>query len=794
MKDLKTRKSLLAAATLAASIAMPAAAQNVLEEVIVTAQKREEGLQDTAIAITAIGGAMMDELNIRSSSDYEAIVPSLSVRDNPSRLFLRGVGRVTNSLGTEPGVAVYQDQVYTESFEVLSRATSLTTERIEVLRGPQGTLFGRNATGGAINVTSLKPSDEFEHHVRATGGDYGQLDLGASSSGPITDDLRYRIYGYQYTRDGYVDNNGGDDVWDRDRWGLGAQLSWDISDSVNLWVSYATDIRDNERELGILGGGYLITPYPDPDVRTQDSLLLSEAYQWDRENPTVKDSYEVDSNDVAKSKDDSNNKWAAHLTWDMDNLTLKYIGSYEDGNYTNTNGDLGYTSNPENRVVESTGQDSESYSHEIQFLSATDGPLQWVGGLYYYHDEKEQPYTIRSRLAEYLDYAVPADEIGVFDPSTAQLNPGRVQYFQRGDLERDSYAAYFDANYSFNESWKLTAGLRYSYDEKDGFEEQYIVTDLNVVDTIAPGSGLSDYDILKPIWEATGFPENCCGADITPEVSSRKLDDDWDNVSGRVVLNYSYSDDAMLYASIASGYKSGGFRLGDLQPNPVFDEEELVAYEIGYKGSFNDTLQVNAAAYYYDYSDMQVVVTRLTDENLPVSEVVNADSAEVKGVEIETIWLATENLMLMANYSYIDGEYDDFCCAIDTIGAPELGEQDLSGNPLTQAPENKVFFNASYSIRTNTWGEFVPSASYSWVDERQYDVFDTDATRADDYYRVDAMLTWYSSSENLRVIASGRNLTDEETWTTLSRLNSFGAVSGQANAPRTWSVEVQYDF
>ncbi len=258
MKNLITRKTLLASA-LASTLSLPVAAQNVLEEVIVTAQKREESLQDTAIAITAIDASMMDEMNIRSSADYEAIVPSLSVRDNPSRLFIRGVGRVTNSLGTEPGVAVYLDQAYTENFTVLSRATSLTTERIEVLRGPQGTLFGRNATGGALNVTSLKPSDEFEHHVRATAGDYGQFDMGASSSGPITEDLRYRVYGYQQTRDGYIDNNGGDDVWDKDRWGLGAQLSWDISDTVNLWVSYATDIRDNERELGILGGGYLIT-------------------------------------------------------------------------------------------------------------------------------------------------------------------------------------------------------------------------------------------------------------------------------------------------------------------------------------------------------------------------------------------------------------------------------------------------------------------------------------------------------------------------------------------------------
>jgi iron complex outermembrane receptor protein len=205
-------------------------------------------------------------------------------------------------------------------------------------------------------------------------------------------------------------------------------------------------------------------------------------------------------------------------------------------------------------------------------------------------------------------------------------------------------------------------------------------------------------------------------------------------------------------------------------------------------------LQVNMAAYYYDYKDMQVLVPRLTDENLPVEEVVNADKAEVKGFEVEALWLVTDALTLMGNYSYIDGEYDDFCCAVDTVGAPELGEQDLSGNDLTQAPENKVFLNASYFLYTESWGDFMPSVSYSWVDERQYDVFDTDVTRADDYYRVDAQVSWTSPSEKIRVIAAGRNLTEEETWTSLQRLNSFGALNGQANEPRTWSVEVQYDF
>jgi outer membrane receptor for ferrienterochelin and colicin len=118
----------------------------------------------------------------------------------------------------------------------------------------------------------------------------------------------------------------------------------------------------------------------------------------------------------------------------------------------------------------------------------------------------------------------------------------------------------------------------------------------------------------------------------------------------------------------------------------------------------------------------------------------------------------------------------------------------LSGNTLTQSPENKVFLNASYSVITSDYGEFVPSVSYSWVDERQYDVFDQDVTRADDYYRVDALVTWYSSSEDIRVIASGRNLTDKQTWSSLARLNKTGALTGQINEPRTWAIEVQYDF
>lgn len=787
---MNANRKALAAATLAALFSIESTAQAILEEVIVTAQKREEGLQDTAIAITALTGDMMDDLNITQTGDYEAIVPSLSVREEPARLSLRGVGRVTNSLGTEPGVAVYTDQVYSSEIGVMSRATSLTTERVEVLRGPQGTLFGRNATGGAINVTSKRPTDEFEHHVRATVGNYDTVNLGASSSGPITDTLRYRVHGFQNTRDGYIENEGGKDIWDLDTIGLGAQLDWDISDTVNLWFSYAKDETDDYRS-GLFAQGILITPYVTDKV-TQDGFFLSEQFGWDKTNPTVRDTYKVDYNDTLRTSDEDNNKYTAHLTWDLDAVTLKYIGYYGENHFTAEGGDFGFTSSPDVRGLEGTEQIQDSVSHELQILSMSDSALQWVVGLYYFDENKEQPYNATTPSADLLDNAIPIDPALITNPEALLPNPERYQVKNENSLETTSKAIYADANYSFNSEWKLTMGIRYSEDEKEGKESSLLVSDPRVSSTIVPG--IPDYAILKPLWNAVGFPENCCGFLIKDPASGRTLEDEWDNVSGRIVLDYTPSDDSLIYASISNGFKSGGFNLGTTAPVPSFDEETVLSYELGYKGTFDNTLRINAAAFFYDYTDMQVQVPAVNEQGLAVKQLVNSGESEVYGLELEATWLATENLTLLANYSYLNGEYTDFCCIVDDIGDPDGGAQDLSGNPLAQTPENKIYLNAAYSWQTANMGEFVLSGSYAWIDERQYDPFDTPATLADSYYRLDAMATWFSADQHWRVIASGKNLTEEETWQSLDRLNVSGAVMGWPNAPRTYSVEVQYTW
>jgi iron complex outermembrane receptor protein len=313
--------------------------------------------------------------------------------------------------------------------------------------------------------------------------------------------------------------------------------------------------------------------------------------------------------------------------------------------YGAKNGDLGATSNPDVRVVESAAQNSQSYRHELQLISATDGALQWVAGPYYYHQNVEQPYAISGHEADYLENTLPENDL--FNPAAIRPNRNPAapeQYWQNGDLDVDSYAVYADGNYSFNEQWTLTLGIRYSYGETEGNEAQY---------GVAGPYAARGADVLPALWSALGFAANCCGLLITdPEVANRKLDDDWDNVSGRAVIDYLYSDGQMVYASISSGYKAGGFRLGSLQENPNFDPEELISYEIGYNGAYPDGLRVNAAVYFYDYKDMLVLVDALNDVNLPVPEIVNADKAEVKGFEVEATWLATECASLRTTKSY----------------------------------------------------------------------------------------------------------------------------------------------
>ena len=228
---------------LALPLAVSAQAQDKqrlsLEEVIVTASKRETNLQDTAIAVSAFTSDMLESLDINSPFDFESLVPSFTYQQTRNRISIRGVGRFSNSLGVSPGVAIYNDGIFTAEAAALS-SQPMNIQQTEILRGPQGTLYGRNTTGGAVNVISKRPTDEFHGDFRAKFGNYGTQEFGFVITGPITDSFRYKLHAYDAERDGLQDNEAGTDLRTVDSTYLEAQLEWDITDDLSVWLKYGT--------------------------------------------------------------------------------------------------------------------------------------------------------------------------------------------------------------------------------------------------------------------------------------------------------------------------------------------------------------------------------------------------------------------------------------------------------------------------------------------------------------------------------------------------------------------------
>ncbi|NIB42348.1 TonB-dependent receptor [Pseudomaricurvus alkylphenolicus] len=758
-----------------------------IEEIIVTATKRSTNLQDTAVAISAFDAKSMDKLGITSAEDFALHTPSVSYSDSPSRLFVRGVGRIDNALGLDPGVAVYVDGIYQQEVDQLS-TDSFEVNRVEILRGPQGTFFGRNATGGAVNIISKRPAEEFEHRVRAKVGNYELKNVAVSSSGPLTENIGYRVSASQSRHDGYIENVSGTDMAQKDSFGVRAQLQIDnlFRDS-DLWLmlNYSESNEADTPEV-------VITPYVTDD---EGSLVLDGLYGWDKINPAVENPRKVDFNDVGVETLESLS-FAAKLTVPLEGLTFVSStgGRKIDYAVLGSDGDGGSNPNPLQRHIVDLIQTGESISQEFQLTSDEnpEGGLQWVAGVYFYHEESTQPYWQRSPGSDGLDHALPLDDI------LAQLGAGappfvnavdsfertgrtNTSYHQTGELETNSHAVYFDANYTFNEEWRLSAGIRYSVDKKTVFEDQYAVVDLkNLKETDIDAIGLIVID------------------------ESREDENTWRDTSYRLVLDYQPNEDSLIYASLATGYKAGGYQLGSLQGDSLagssFDSEQVISYEVGVKTLINDVLRLNGAVFYYQYDDMQTVsfesVLGVTTEAL-----INIPEVDSYGVELEVLWHVNENLRLTGGFSHIDSKFTKSGCLFDEVfphkedaKCADLGPgfNSLEGNPTPYSPKNKLTLNASYSWDTS-WGEVIAGATYSWVDEIQYSLFDTDTTRADEYDRIDLSLRWISVDEKWNMVFRGKNIEDKVSYGKLAH-DGPDILEASINAPRTYSLEVNYSL
>lgn len=775
-----------------------------LEEIIVTATKRETSLLETAGSISAFDGEAFDLLGIEGSADLTARTPSLQI--GTFRVTIRGIGRPNLAVGSEPGIGIYWDGVYNTENGVFNYSRYMDIERIEVLRGPQGTLYGRNSIGGAISFISKTPQDEWSTRVAGEMSNYNGRLLQGYTSGPLTEKLGVLAGVSKYEREGFQDNtfNGKDYGQDDTLYGtFGFQ-----HDTTENWTT-------NLKVIGVDRGyrnnnGYIIEPFERDlipivnDVDTGEQLNFPGMFPAQNfvnmrqalavENPAVENEDRVR---VDRDPNLLNNRWAAFLTseYSGENYSIKYTGGYSkywfelmqdaDASVASDSGidwrnyeflgttvDVltGQTITPADMTYE-VNQEAQFSSHELQYTSDWDGDLQLLAGLYYYHSNEEQVVIFREHNDDLM-------EVYAFFGSLIDGPVSDNNFLYRGEANVDtrSYATYGQLTWDATQSTKLSAGLRFSYDEKKGNDNTFV--------------------------QFVGDP--------TDPTVFRAEEDDWDEVTWRLGVDHTLSDNHFLYGFIATGYRSGGFNFQKPTASDqvdVVEPESLISYEVGYKGSFMDNrATAEVSAYYYDYEDLQVI-KRDVVEGIGLNTFVNADEAAAWGLEFAGSAFVGDHVLLSGTYSWNDSEYKEFLSTdANACQSGPLREgrsqdplctdpQDLAGNQFPTMPEHKVSANVTFlwKIAELDW---TFTTSYLYTDESWADAFNNpELDRIDSFDEWNLRLAVSDADRVWRAEAFVRNLEDDREVVGRGRPSTVTGNAGvDLQNPRVMGVNLEYNF
>lgn len=765
-----------AAAAMAALIAPPQAGaqQDSIEEIVVTAQKRTERLIDVPVSISVFNDDAIEQTGVRELKDIADYIPNLEIsesNDFRSTVTIRGVGAQSRNIGFDSRVGVYVDGVYVGQSPAINQEL-LNLERVEVLRGPQGTLFGKNTVAGAINLVTKKPGDALSARVGADLGNLDYRELKALVNVPFSDTVGAAFSVAKTDRDGYVPNLiTGNDLNERDVLAYRAQLRIEASEKLEINASFD---GLNSESLILIG---------DPIT----DMLALQPEQFAPELGVVAFSFDpFDKRDI----------YGGHLdfTYDLDSgHALKSITGYRttDAVYSNA---TDYS--PVDIVSIEYSDDYDVLSQEFQLISPGEGAFTYVAGLYYYRqDAKTNRDVVLGQ--DFVDAFVgPLYASGALTPPlppppalpndvVSQLigfGPPGSKVFNRGEVNTRSYAAYFNGTYELTERLKLGFGARYSTEDKD---VNWLLDGRN--------SGI--------------FAIGSTGAD--PANPSPLINDRTDNFFAPAVsLTYSLTDGTNLYGRYAAGYKSGGFNLdyinaAELAANQglEFDKETVDSYEIGLKGTYLDNrLQLNLAGFIANYDDYQVNQFVDLGGGRTSIRINNAAKVETSGVEAEANWLVTGDFTLRASLGLLDATFESFPGG-GTAGADASGN-DLPNAPDTTASLGGIFYNDLPSLGStlllradvNYASEYFSGAnndtgipynsafpgtiSYGQLPERA---------------EVNARVGLMSDNETWEVYLWGRNLTDETDPQDELR-DFFGTVSKLPGMPRTYGVEFGWQF
>jgi iron complex outermembrane receptor protein len=813
------RTALFIALAGSAMTAIPAVAQEtglVLEEVVVTATRRETSLMDTGVSITAFSSEKMQEFGIDNLNDLSVQTPGLSATTG-ERITIRGVGIDSLALGIDAAVGTYVDGYFTNGIGPFWINNFFDVERIEVLRGPQGTLYGRNTAAGAINVISKKPQHEFEGEVNLEVGNEGYGVVQGMLNIPLGDRFAWRMSASQLNRGALQKNDAGPDIDEIDNTSFDTTIRADWTDNWQTDLRVLTYKRDGRPSFR-----YQLAPYDTQTRVYPGAPKINPTWGWDQENPAVEDSSKT-SQDFANTLDEEYTNVILTNIFTVGDLDIKYIGGYADF-LRESSGDVDWSSNLNSSVVNNIISDSEQMTHELQFISDFEGKFNFIAGLYYFEQDARLYYDFQDAidpiystsltwdtefvtlgLADFINYgpryplagpmpgaAMTAYVLG-FGLPDFQGDPNNRAFWFDTDLDVTSWAGYGQIDYDFTDKLKLTVGGRYTFDEKKGSETVRAMAPLyEEYFPIPLGDGV--YGVLesethKAIGNSIAYPINQ-GDDASDKM-------DWDNVSGMVRLDYTTNSGGLVYGSISTGYRAGGFNLGTLAPGvDSFDEETITSYEIGYKGAMaDDTFLIDLAAYYYDYEDLQVNQSYIDPETgASGTEFTNAAGADVKGFEAQFTWLVSESFRLAGSYAYNNAKYTDFI-TIDksTLEQPVVN---YKGNMLNRAPKNKVGLNASYFVPLGEKGDLLFSGIYTWVDEMYTNPANSENGMLYSWGRFDARMTWTSPSQQLALTAFIKNISGDRHSTDASggSITDGFLRTEHLSDPRMYGLQLNYRF
>ena len=776
-----------------------------LEEIMVTATRRVTDVQSTPVAVTAIDSEKFESLFAANIGEVSLLTPNFSAAQvtgfNAAGFAIRGASQTDILVYWEPPVGVIVDDFVVPHMQT-QLLDAYDIESVEVLRGPQGTLFGKNTTAGVVNVKTKKPLfNEWGADVSYMFGDYGRQELKGSFNIPVIDDrLAFRIAGFKQESDGYYENGkvslgsaGGDYIGDGSDLGGDDSMSgrvkmlWAPTENLNIHLQYEylKDRSDSPPAVnetnpksgqafnfiglpGITGGD----PLKQAGVTNRDRLA-----DGTRTGLDFSDGHALDVDGYYMNIDWSIGKFqlssVTGLREQQSNLPSTYTGEVGDVNGVVSVFDA-------NRF-----DDRETFQQELRLNSYFDGPFNFVTGIFYQEDETA------FNVAQYLGLV---DLFGTGVPGVVDDN-SPVLISNNQDME--SIAVYFDGTLDFAETWTASAGIRYTQEEKDFFSR--------------PSTPIVLYGESTSALPFDGNNTNRYPCDTTNPLDCQTDSEEWSEATYRLLLANQFSNDLYGYASFSHGFKSGGYsdQAGSALAVPLsvtrYDPEEADSFEVGLKWDFwQGRGRLNTALFYVEYTDMQRATIVVTPDGLQETVVFNAAEVEAYGLEMETTVLLAEGLTLQANIGLLETEYKDFDLDLDLD--PDTDPTSLSGNDVSRAPELNAGLDLTYAYPAD-WGEIRMIGGVYYEDESTF-YYAVDApsegfpggtpvpefnTSLQSRTLVNASLTYTHPSNSWYVAAFGKNLTDERYRNASQYVGGLWTFSTYAE-PRVWGIELGARF